>query len=345
MNLHQGDPLRHHVDEIKKAGQRAASLTRQLLAFSRKQVLQPKILDLNRVVSDMDQMLRRLIGEDVELETDLAPDLWPVKADPGQVEQVIMNLAINARDAMPDGGRLLIRSSNVESSAGARNPIESSQDGHVMLSVADTGSGMEPDTLSQIFEPFFTTKGKGNGTGHGLSTVYGIVEQSGDHISVSSEVGQGSSFEIFLPKSDERRPAVEDLGLPVEPLGGFETILLVEDEEAVRNLGSQLLASKGYKVLEARNGGEALLICEQYPNPIHLMLTDVVMPHMSGRQLAERLAPIKPDMKIIYMSGYTDDTIIRRGIPSSETAFLNKPFTPDSLMRKVREVLGESINA
>src|SRR5262249_44090476 len=227
----------------------------------------------------------RLIGEDVELETHLAPDLWCVKADPGQIEQVIMNLAINARDAMPEGGKLHIHSSNAGAPGGPRNQIEGSNGDYIMLRVTDTGLGMDPDTMSQIFEPFFTTKGKGKGTGLGLSTVYGIVEQSGGHISVSSEVGQGSTFEIYLPKSDERRPAVEDLGLPVEPLGGFETILLVEDEEAVRNLGSQLLASKGYKVLEARNGGEALLICEQYPNPIHLMLTDVVMPHMSGRQL------------------------------------------------------------
>jgi PAS domain S-box-containing protein len=345
MNLHEGDPLRHHVDEIKKAGQRAASLTRQLLAFSRKQVLQPKVLDLNRVVSDMDQMLRRLIGEDVDLETDLAGDLWHVKADPGQIEQVIMNLAINARDAMPEGGRLLIGSSNVRAPAGARNQIEDFHPDCVMLRVADTGSGMDPDTISRIFEPFFTTKGKGKGTGLGLSTVYGIVEQSGGRIAVSSEVGQGATFDIYLPKSDERRASDQDLGHTLEALGGSETILLVEDEEAVRNLGSQLLASKGYKVLEAANGGEALLICEQYPNRIHLMLTDVVMPNMSGRQLAERLAPIKPDMKIIYMSGYTDDTIIRRGIPSSETAFLNKPFTPDALMRKVRQVLGESANS
>jgi signal transduction histidine kinase/CheY-like chemotaxis protein len=343
-DLHRGDPLRHHVDEIKKAGQRAASLTRQLLAFSRKQVLQPKVLDLNRVISEMDQMLRRLIGEDVELETNLAPDLWRVKADPGQIEQVIMNLAINARDAMPEGGRLIIGSLNVTAPAGARNQIEGSEGDCVLLRVADTGFGMDIETMSRIFEPFFTTKAKGKGTGLGLSTVYGIVEQSGGRISVSSELNRGAIFEVYLPKSDERRPADQESIHPVEAIGGSETILLVEDEEAVRNLSSQLLASKGYKVLEASNGGEALLICEQYPNRIHLMLTDVVMPHMSGRQLAERLAPIKPDMKIIYMSGYTDDTILERGIPSSETPFLNKPFTPDSLMRKVREVLGESVN-
>ena len=342
MNLHRGDPLRHHVDEIKKAGQRAASLTRQLLAFSRKQVLQPKVLDLNRVVSDMDQMLRRLIGEDIELETNLAPDLWCVKADPGQIEQVIMNLVVNARDAMPEGGKLLIVSSNVNGTGSGRNQTEQSSSDYVMLRVTDTGSGIDTDTMSQIFEPFFTTKGKGKGTGLGLSTVYGIVEQSGGHISVNSELGQGATFEIYLPKSDERRASDEDMAHPLEALGGSETILLVEDEEAVRNLGSQLLASRGYKVLEARNGGEALLICEQYPNRIHLMLTDVVMPNMSGRQLAERLAPIKPDMKVIYMSGYADDTILGLGIPSSETAFLNKPFSPDALMRKVRQVLGES---
>ena len=340
-SLDRRDPLRAEVEEVQKAAERAAALTRQLLAFSRQQVLAPQVLDLNTVVANVDRLLRRLLGEDIELHALLAPELGRVKADPGQLEQVILNLAVNARDAMPRGGKLRVETANVVlDETYARERVEVKPGAYVMLAVSDTGTGMDAETCSHIFEPFFTTKDPSKGTGLGLSTVYGIVKQSDGHISVYSEPGMGSTFKIYLPQVEETAAAV-----PAQPSAaatdtGSETILLVEDEDGVRGLVRQVLKRKGYSVLEARDGGEALLTCEHYPQPIHLLLTDVVLAHMSGRELAERLAPMRQEMKVLYMSGYTDDAIVQHGVLTQEAAFLQKPFTTEALARKVREVLG-----
>ena len=334
------DPLYRKIEEIKKAGDRAASLTRQLLAFSRKQILQPKIIDLNRVVADLNKMLPRLIGEDIDLVIGLAPDLGNVKADPNQIEQVLLNLSINARDAMPKGGKLTIETSNVnigEEYAGQHTSVRPGD--YVMLAVSDTGSGMDAQTQAHIFEPFFTTKGVGKGTGLGLATVYGIVKQSEGNIWVYSEVGVGTSFKIYLPcveSSDKRVQARTD---NPKSSKGAETVLLVEDEELVRNLATEVLRESGYQVLEAKHGNEALIMGKQHDGVIHLMLTDIVMPQMGGRELVEHLAPLRRDMKVLYMSGYTDDAIVHHGVLEEGTAFIGKPFTPDTLARKVREIL------
>jgi two-component system, cell cycle sensor histidine kinase and response regulator CckA len=338
--LQVGDPLRSNIEEIKKAGDRAAALTRQLLAFSRKQVLQPKVLDLNAVVFEIEQMLKRLMGEDIELQTVLQSDLGSIKGDPGQIEQVIMNLVVNARDAMPKGGKLIIETKNVLLDEAYMNQhLAVSPGSYVMLAVSDSGMGMERKTQSRIFEPFFTTKEAGKGTGLGLSTVYGIVKQSGGNIWVYSEVGQGSTFKIYLPRVDEEaqeyKPSQKGLGT----LSGTETILLAEDEEIVRNLMREVLKRNGYEVLEATNGGAALLLCERHQGAIHLMITDVVMPEMSGRELADRLRLLRPEMKVLFMSGYMDDTIVHHNILDSDIPFLQKPFTPHTLALKVREVL------
>ncbi len=334
------DPGRDLVQEIYRAGERAASLTRQLLAFSRKQVLAPKVLDLNAVIADTEKMLRRLIGEDVALVMVLAPDLEPVKVDPGQIEQVIMNLAVNARDAMSEGGKLTIETRNVdldETYATAYPDVKPGR--YVMLAVSDTGSGMTPDVQARIFEPFFTTKGPGKGTGLGLATVFGIVKQSGAHINVYSEPGHGAVFKIYLPIVKEKISSGRSLhDLRVAALGN-ETILLVEDDDAVRSLGRFCLQTLGYRVLEASNGQEAILIHEQHQGPIHLLITDVVMPEMGGRQLAEQLATRTAGMKVLYVSGYTDDAVFRHGVLEAEVAFLQKPFTIAALANKVREVL------
>ncbi|HKV42829.1 MAG TPA: PAS domain S-box protein, partial [Blastocatellia bacterium] len=338
MRLSQGDPLRENVMEVRKAGDRAASLTRQLLAFSRKQLLQPKVLDLNAVIGDMHKMLCRLIGEDIHLVTEPARDLARVKADPGQIEQIIVNLVINSRDAMPNGGTLTIATANVHQqnrNLRSTGPLVAD---YVTFSVTDTGCGMDPDTLSNVFEPFFTTKELGKGTGLGLATVYGIVKQSGGQVQVESSPGQGACFRIFLPRVDEG-PADSKTPTIRPPLPqGSETILLVEDEDMVRKLACETLRMNGYIVMEARNGGEALLMCEQLSGHIDLMLTDVVMPQMNGRQLAERLGPLHPEMKVIYMSGYTDDILLHTGL-GSKVEFIQKPFGPDGLAHKVREVL------
>jgi two-component system cell cycle sensor histidine kinase/response regulator CckA len=334
------DPLARNIEEIKKAAERATTLTRQLLAFSRKQVLQPKILNLNSVISNIEKMLGRLIGEDMELRTAPSGELGQIKADPGQIEQVIFNLAVNARDAMPKGGKITIETANVYlNEAYARLHIAVQPGWYAMLAVTDTGCGMDAQTQRQIFEPFFTTKEQGKGTGLGLSTLYGIVKQSGGNVWVYSEVGVGTTFKIFFPIVKEQVTALEADAERPQSLEGTETILLAEDEEMVRNLARESLTMHGYTVLEAANTREALLIGQQHEGAIHLLLTDVVMPQMSGRELAEQLVRLRPDMSVLYMSGYPDQSIVHHGILDEDIAFISKPFTPDALVLKVVAVL------
>ncbi len=334
------NPVYHNIEQIKKAGDRAASLTRQLLAFSRKQILQPRVIDLNQVVVEMNEMLHRLIGEDIDLLMKLAPDLGKVMADPNQVEQVLMNLLINARDAMPDGGKLTIETSNFYIGGEYAARHMSVRPGYyVMLAVTDTGCGMDAATQERIFEPFFTTKEVGKGTGLGLATVYGIVKQSEGNIWVYSEVNHGTSFKIYLPFVETATGESKGKTAKREFAKGSETVLLVEDEELVRKMTSEILQESGYQVLAAKNGREGLRLGQQHPGVIHLMLTDVVMPQMSGRELAERLTPFRHDMKVLYMSGYTDDAIVHHGVLDEGTAFIGKPFDPVDLTRKIREML------
>ncbi|MEO6392881.1 MAG: PAS domain S-box protein [Pyrinomonadaceae bacterium] len=340
--LQPQDPLRHNLEEIKKAGTRAAGLTRQLLAFSRKQVLQPKVLSLNSIVTDLEKMLHRLIGEDVELRVILEPELGNAKADPGQIEQVIMNLAINARDAMPTGGKLTIETQNIELDEDyVRQHVAVEPGPYVILAVSDTGIGMDAETAKRIFEPFFTTKEVGRGTGLGLSTVYGIIKQSNGSIWVYSEPGRGTTFKVYLPRiedSAEEYKRVDDLE---EVLAGNETILLIEDDDTLRRLATEVLLSYGYKVLDAANGGAALLICERHPDAIELLITDVIMPEMNGVEAAERLGKIRPDMKVLFMSGYTSNSVVHQGVFESDMNFIQKPFSPADLARKIRSVLDE----
>lgn len=340
MRLSEEDPLHRNINEVGKAAERAASLTRQLLAFSRKQVLQPRVLDLNTVVSELEKMLRRLIGENIELRTALGPDLGNVKADPGQIEQIIMNLAVNARDAMPQGGKLTIETANVYlDEEYGKVHIGVVPGPYVMFAVSDTGTGIDSQTQARIFEPFFTTKEKGKGTGLGLSTVYGIVKQSGGNIWVYSEMGQGTTFKVYLPRVDGDAPESTPAAAAEGVAQGSETILLAEDEDMVRTLARQILEMHGYQVLEAANGGAALLICERHKKEIHLLITDVVMPEMSGIELADRLAQLRPDMKVLFMSGYTDNAIVHQGVLDEGANFIQKPFPTDVLIRKVRSVL------
>jgi len=336
---HSLDPLderREDVEEIRKAADRASALTRQLLAFSRRQVIQPRVLDLNLVVTEMEKMLRRLLREDVQLTTVLAPGLGRVQADAGQLEQILMNLAVNARDAMPDGGILTIETMNTPLSDSGG--VESER--YVMLTVKDTGTGMDAETKAHLFEPFFTTKEVGMGTGLGLATVYGIVKQSGGSIDVSSSPGAGATFSIALPMVKAIETIDQVCEAEASSPGGIETILLVEDDEAVRRLARRALREKGYVLLEAANGDEALRLSESHQQAIHLLVTDMVMPRMSGRDVAERLSFTRPAMRVLYMSGYAEDVIRRRGLPVG-ARMLQKPFTTDLLAREVRDVLDE----
>ena len=327
------------VEQITAAADRATMLTRQLLAFSRQQVLEPKVLDLNEVVHDTGKMLSRMIGEDIEVHTQFEPALGRVKVDPGQVSQVIMNLAINARDAMPQGGKLTIETANVELDASHAQGYMDLTPGHyVMLAMSDTGTGMDETVQSRIFEPFFTTKDRGKGNGLGLSTVFGIIKQSNGHVHVYSEPGVGTVFKVYLPLIEEDIPAMKP-SLGQGSPGGSETILVVEDEEAVRDLTVLALQMFGYTVLQASLGKEAVAISEQYQGPIHLLLSDVIMPEMGGRRVADTIVAMRPDIKVLFLSGYTDDAVVRHGILYDEVAFLQKPFTPHTLARKVREVL------
>ncbi len=333
-------PLREDLVQIQQASERGTALTRQLLAFGRKQILAPTILDLNALVGNLRKMLERLIGEDIALTTALQPDLWRVTADPGQIEQVLMNLAVNARDAMPTGGSLTIETRTVPFDDGdARMHAAMPTGPCVLVAISDTGCGMDDATRSRIFEPFFTTKAPGQGTGLGLATVYGIVTQSGGTIAVDSAPGRGSTFKIFLPASATAASDPASTPSYAGARGGHETILLVEDEAGVRHLARAALHAKGYTILAARDGGEALSVAEQHAGPIDILVTDVVMPRMSGRVLAERLVARRPRLKILFMSGYTDDTVIRHGLLTDRIAFLPKPFTPGTLTAKVREVL------
>ena len=340
-SLKPENPLYEHAEEIEKASQRAVSLTRQLLAFSRQQVLEPVILNLNSLVSDMEKMLPRLIGEDIGLTLALDPALEQVKADPSQVEQVIMNLAVNARDAMPDGGKLIIQTTNVDLDTAYTHQHPGSRVGrYVMLRVTDTGTGIEPEIQAQIFEPFFTTKERDKGTGLGLATVYGVVKQSGGYIAVDSGKGKGASFSVYLPRVEHAVVAPNPSNeLPVRNVRGSETILLVEDEESLRKLAEMFLRDNGYHVLTAADGAQALQVARQHAGPIRLLLTDVVMPGINGRVLAERLAPSQPGMRILYMSGYTDSFIAGHGVLEAGAHLLHKPFTEETLTRKVRELL------
>lgn len=343
--LRDEDPLLSNLQEIKKAGDRAASLTRQLLAFSRKQVLQPKLLDLNSVVVDMERMLRRLIGADIDLCTALDPKVSSIKADPGQIEQIIMNLAVNARDAMPKGGKLTIETRNVFlDEEYARRHIAVTPGPFVMLAVSDSGAGIDSEIQTRIFDPFFTTKAVGEGTGLGLSTVYGIVKQSGGNIWVYSEVGAGTTFKIYLPSTDESAQIYKRETGHEEFLRGTETVLLAEDEAIVRNLACQVLRTYGYQVLEATDGNSALGISNNHAAPIHLLITDLIMPGMSGRNLATRLTESRPEMKVLYMSGYADAAIVHHGVLDKGANFIQKPFSTDVLAIRVREVLDTRFN-
>lgn len=334
-----GDPIRSDIEEIEKAGRRAASLTNQLLAFSRKQMLEPRILCLNSVLDEIEKLFRRLLGENIDLITLLRPDLGSVKADPGQLQQVIMNLVVNARDAMPSGGTLTIETANVEMDAAyVSGHAEISPGSYVMMAVSDNGCGMDIETQDRIFEPFFTTKGSGKGTGLGLSTVYGIIKQSGGHIWVYSEPGHGTTFKIYFPRAEQEAALLQANAYYKSPARGTETVLLVEDEQSVRQMAARVLQEQGYRVLQASNGEESLQVAKGYADDIHLLLTDVVMPGMSGSALANQIQKAR-SIKVLFASGYTDDSIVHHGMLDPGVAFLQKPFTPDGLARKVREVL------
>jgi PAS domain S-box-containing protein len=347
-SLSPADPLRADAEQIAIAGQRARDLTRQLLAFSRRQMMRPEVLDLGEVVRNIEPMLRRVLGEDVELTIASARPVGLVKADPGQIQQIVMNLVVNARDAMPDGGKLRIETGDVlldDEHAKHHVGVGAKPGPHVALTVSDSGAGMDYATAARVFEPFFTTKPRGKGTGLGLSTVLGIVQQSGGHVTIESAPSRGATFRIYLPRTDETRAASAPAAAPraagarSTPRGGSETILLVEDEGQLRVLARDILRGAGYQVLDAPNAAEALRVAERHAGPVHLLLTDVVMPHTGGRELARRLAASRPRMRVLYMSGYTDDAIVQHGVVDPGISFLPKPITPDALLGKVREAL------
>jgi CheY-like chemotaxis protein len=338
--LQSSDPLRSFAEEIREAGGRAVSLTKQLLAFSRKQVIEPRVVDLNETIRQSALMFRRLIGEDITIETRLGGSLGQVMADPDQIHQVLMNLVVNARDAMPDGGRLHIATANVELGVEASAAVhaDAAPGRYVAMTVSDTGRGIDETIRQQIFEPFFTTKEAGNGTGLGLATVHGIIRQSGGWIDVSSEVGQGTTFTVYLPRIDAC-PMPEEGGIGSEAQQGSETILVAEDQRAVRTFTVAALRERGYRVLEASDGNEATAVAGRHSGELHLLLTDVVMPGMNGKELSERLKDLHPRMKVLFISGYTADVIAHRGVLDRGVAFLHKPFSPEEAARKVREVL------
>jgi signal transduction histidine kinase len=337
-DLGSKNTLRSDVEEIRRAGERASVLTRQLLAFSRQQVLQPRVLDVNDVLRGLEKMLRRVLGEDIDLDVRTHANLHPILADTGQIEQVMMNLVVNARDAMPQGGRLTIESSNVVVGED-ESAIDARPGDYVVVTVTDTGIGMDAETMRRIFEPFFTTKPVGKGTGLGLASVYGIVKQSGGFVTVQTKPGSGTTFRVYLPRHASATPTLAPRSRDVRRLTGAETILLVEDDSQVRAVAREILRKNGYRVLEATDPAEALDTSAAFTDRIHLLLSDVVMPNMSGVQVAQRIASTRHDMRLLCMSGYTDEAVLSHGVVSSEIAFVQKPFTPDALLLKVREVL------
>jgi PAS domain S-box-containing protein len=337
-------PLAGYLAEIMKASDRATALTRQLLAFSRKTISEPQTLNLNDHLAGIEKLLARLIGADIEIRMALEPDLGVVHVDPGHVEQIIMNLAVNARDALPKGGKLTVETANVYLDEDYARKHSYVNPGHyAMIAATDNGEGMDAATQARVFEPFFTTKELGRGTGLGLSTVYGLVKQNNGHIEVYSEVGHGTTFKVYLPRGQETVPAVPEAKPIVRDLHGSETILVVEDEDMLRESICRSLKIYGYTVQAARHGGEAILLCERHPGSIHFLLTDVVMPQMNGRDLADRLTSLRPDMKVLYMSGYTENAIVRNGVLETDIFFIQKPFRTKKLLEKIREILGESL--
>lgn len=344
--LKADDPLRRNLEEIKKAGLRSAALTQQLLAFSRRQVLQPVVLNLNVIISDTIKMLQRLIGEDIQLTTTLNPQVGQVKVDPGQFSQIVMNLAVNARDAMPQGGKLIIETANIFlDSVYTAQHVGVLPGAYVMFSICDTGAGMSDEIKQHVFEPFFTTKKAGQGTGLGLATVYGIVKQSGGYIEVYSDEGVGTTFKIYLPRVAEQSGATTAKTASAEMSRGTETILVVEDEDVVRNLSKDILKECGYTVIEARDGVEALELCDKGECRFDLLMTDVVMPRMGGRELVEKLSARLPEMRVLFTSGYTDDAVLRHGVIKADTNFIHKPFTPEALANKIREIFDAAPNS
>lgn len=338
-DLASNDPMRDDLAEIQTAARRAEQLTRQLLTFSRQQVHEMRVLDLNQSICDMDNMIRRLVGEDIEVKTVAASKLGKVLGDPAHIEQVLMNLVVNARDAMPYGGRITIETQNVDLDASYTAQHLGTEPGpHVMLAVSDTGVGMDSETQQRIFEPFFTTKERGKGTGLGLSTVFGIVQQCKGSIWVYSELGKGTTFKIYLPRT-RTEGVTFTVPPPVVSLRGSETVLLVEDDHQLRSVARTILSRNGYTVLEALTGGDAVQLCEQHPGQIDLLLTDVIMPRMSGREISNRVSELRPTTKVLFMSGYTEEAIVHHDILQPGVALLQKPITPDGLLRKIREVL------